>query len=103
MNYTRILICILIMSVTTYLIRMLPLTIFRKKIENNYINSFFAYVPYAVLSAMTFPEILYSSESMIACFLGLVTAVFLAVKDRSMLEVSLAACGVVFIAERILC
>ena len=81
---------------------MLPIAIFRKKIENNYINSFFAYVPYAVLGAMTFPEILYSSESMIACFIGLIVAVFLAVKNRSMLEVSLAACAVVFIAERII-
>ena len=62
MNYTRILICILIMAVVTYLPRMLPLTIFRKKIQNQFLKSFLAYVPYAVLAAMTFPEILSSSH-----------------------------------------
>jgi len=90
------------MALITYLIRMLPLTMFRKKIENNYINSFFAYIPYAVLGAMTFPEILYSSESMLAGFSGMITAVFLAFKNKSMLTVSLAACAVVFVVERII-
>ena len=56
MNYTRILICILIMALVTYLPRMLPLAIFRKKIENQFVKSFLAYVPYAVLAAMTFPQ-----------------------------------------------
>ena len=102
MNYTKILICIFVMAGITYLIRMLPITIFRKKIENNFINSFFSYVPYAVLGAMTFPEILYSTESMISAFFGMFTAILLAFKNKSMITVSLAACAVVFIVERII-
>lgn len=102
MNYVRILICIFVMAIITYLIRMLPITIFRKKIENNFINSFFSYVPYTVLGAMTFPEILYSTESMIAALFGMLTAIFLAFKNKSMIVVSLAACAVVFIVERII-
>ena len=51
---------------------------------------------------MTFPEVLYSSESMIAAFFGMVTAVILAFKNKSMIVVSLAACAVVFLVERII-
>ena len=101
MNYPKLLICIAVMAIITYLIRMLPLTLFKKKIENEFINSFFSYVPYAVLGAMTFPEILYSTESMIAAFFGMITAIILAFKNMSMITVSLFACGVVFIVERI--
>ena len=89
------------MAGITYLIRMLPLTLFKKKIENNFINSFFAYIPYAVLAAMTFPEILYSPESMVAAFFGMITAVILAFKNMSMITVSLLSCAVVFIVEKI--
>ena len=66
MNYLKVLSCIGVMALITYLIRMLPLTLFKKNIENNFINSFFSYVPYAVLGAMTFPDILYSTGSMIS-------------------------------------
>ena len=59
MNYTRILIGVAIMALVTYIPRMLPLAIFRKKIKSRFIRSFLAYVPYAVLAAMTFPEILF--------------------------------------------
>ena len=45
------------MAVVTYLIRMLPMAIFRKKIKNRFIQSFLSYVPYSVLAAMTFPAI----------------------------------------------
>ena len=64
MDYTRILISIFIMAALTYIIRMVPMVFFKKKIKNIYIKSFLDYVPYAVLGAMTFPEILYSTSSM---------------------------------------
>ena len=62
MNYTYVLLSILIMALVTYLPRMLPLVLFRKTIENQFIKSFLAYVPYAVLGAMTFPSILFSTS-----------------------------------------
>lgn len=49
---------ILVMAAVTYLIRMLPLTLIRRKITNRTLRSFLYYVPYATLSAMTFPAIL---------------------------------------------
>ena len=49
---------ILVMAGVTYLIRMLPLALFKKEITSPYIKSFLYYVPYACLAAMTFPAIL---------------------------------------------
>ena len=49
MNYPRILIATFIMALVTYLIRAIPLLLFRKKIKNIYVQSFLYYVPYAVL------------------------------------------------------
>lgn len=52
---------LLVMAGVTYLIRMLPLTIFRKEIKSTFIKSFLHYVPFAVLGAMTIPDVLYST------------------------------------------
>lgn len=43
----NIYIYIITMAVVTYLIRMVPLVAFRKKIENRFVNSFLYYVPYS--------------------------------------------------------
>ena len=50
---------IAIMFAVTYLIRVLPLTLIRKKIKNKTIRSFLFYVPYVTLAVMTFPAIIY--------------------------------------------
>lgn len=44
---TNIYIYIAVMAIVTYLIRMLPLTLIRKKITNKFIRDFLYYVPYA--------------------------------------------------------
>lgn len=93
---------IIIMSVVTYLIRMLPLTLIKKEIKNRFLQSFLYYVPYATLAAMTFPAILSATSSRWSAFAGFLTAVVLAYKEKSLLTVALAACGVVFIWETIL-
>ena len=62
MNYGMVLAATAVMAVVTYLPRMLPLAVFQRKIENKFIRSFLTYVPYAVLSAMTFPAILYATS-----------------------------------------
>ena len=49
---------ILVMALTTYLIRALPLVLFRKPIQSRFVRSFLHYVPVACLTAMTFPAIL---------------------------------------------
>ena len=65
------------MAVTTYLIRMLPLTIFRKPIRSRFLKSFLHYVPYACLTAMTFPAILTSTDTLAGGVAALVVAVVL--------------------------
>ena len=93
---------ILAMAVTTYLIRMLPLTVFRKPIRSRFVKSFLHYVPYACLTAMTFPAIIYDTTYIFSGIGALLVAVFLAYRGKSLLTVSLASCGAVFICERIL-
>ena len=73
-NLTYFLISVTIMALVTYLPRMLPLVIFRKKINNRYVRSFLNYVPYAVLAAMTFPAIFSATSSPLSALAGLIVA-----------------------------
>lgn len=74
---------IAVMALVTYLIRLLPLTLIRRRITNKYIRSFLYYVPYATLSAMTFPAILSSTGSTFSAALGFAAALFLASAARA--------------------
>lgn len=91
-----------VMALVTYLIRVIPLTVFRKKIENRYIRSFLHYVPYTCLTAMTFPAILYATASVISALAGVAAAAVFAFRDRSLVMVAAAACLAVFVTEQIL-
>ena len=72
----RVLLSVAIMAVVTYIIRVLPLAIFKKKIQNRFIRSFLAYVPYAVLAAMTFPAILFSTAETVTFLVEQITRIF---------------------------
>ena len=93
---------ILVMAVVTYLIRMLPLAIWRKEITSPFIKSFLFYVPYTCLAAMTFPAILNAAGSIISSAVGFAVALYLSYKEKSLIKVALFACIAVFIVERIL-
>jgi len=82
---------ILVMAGVTYLIRMIPFTLFRKKIRSRFFRSFLYYIPYAVLSAMTIPAIFYSTGSMTTSVVGTVVAVTLAYFRCPLIVVALAA------------
>lgn len=90
------------MAGVTYIIRMLPLVLAKKEIDNLYIKSFLYYVPYACLAAMTFPAIIYSTASWISALAGFAVAIIAAYKEKSLLAVALLACATVFIVERLL-
>ena len=90
------------MALTTYLIRVLPLTIFRKPIRSRFLRSFLHYVPYCCLTAMTFPAILSSTASIISGAAALVAAFILAYRGKSLLTVSVAASVAVMVTEWIL-
>ena len=93
---------ILTMALTTYLIRVLPLAVFRKPIKSRFVKSFLHYVPYACLTAMTFPAILSSTAAVISGAAALVIAVVLAYRGKSLLTVSLAASAAVMLTDWIL-
>lgn len=90
------------MAVTTYLIRVLPLTIFRKPIKSRFLRSFLHYVPYACLTAMTFPAILTSTASIISGAAALIVAVILAYRGKSLIVVALSSSVAVLLTEWIL-
>lgn len=93
---------ILVMAVVTYLIRMLPLTVFQKKIKNRYAQSFLYYIPYACLMAMTFPAIFYATQSPWSALVGVLVAIILAIRKKSLAVVALFACLAVFVMDFIL-
>ena len=94
---------VLVMAVTTYLIRALPLTLFKKPIRSRFLRSFLHYVPTACLTAMTFPAILYSTDHMISGAAGLAVGILLAFRKKSLIVVAVASCVTVFLVEQLMC
>ena len=97
MSTPYILMGIAVMAITTYLIRVMPMVIFRKKITNVWIRSFLYYVPYAVLAAMTFPAVFQSTGSALSAVAGCVVAVVLAYFNKGLLTVAVAASAMAFL------
>lgn len=87
-----ILLLILTMALTTYVIRMIPFVVFKKKINSTFIKSLLYYIPYAVLSAMTFPYILYSTGNIYAAAVATAIAFIAAIFKASLIVVALIAC-----------
>ena len=90
------------MALTTYLVRMLPLTLLRKPIRSRFIRSFLHYVPYACLTAMTFPSILTSTSTLVSGIAALVVAVVLAYRKKPLIVVAVASSAAVLITEAVL-
>ena len=91
---TNLLVAILLvltMALVTYLIRMIPFVFFRKKIKSRFIKSLLYYIPYAVLSAMTFPAIFYSTGNLITATVGTSVAIVAALCKRSLVVVAIVA------------
>ena len=102
MTWPTYLLYLAVMAGVTYLIRMLPLTVFRREIKSVFVKSFLHYVPYAVLAAMTIPGILTSTGDVRTALAGLVVAVVMAWRGRSLLTVAIGACVAVAAAQGIL-
>ena len=96
------LLLVLIMAVVTYLIRMIPFVFFRKKITNKFVNSLLYYVPYAVLSAMTFPSIFYATGNVYTAIIGTVVALIASISKRSLVVVALCSVVAVLIGQLII-
>lgn len=88
-----------VMALTTYAVRALPFTAFAGKIKSRFFKSFLYYVPYAVLTAMTLPAILYSTGNIVSAAAGLAIAVVLSIMEKDLMTVALFSCIGVYIAE----
>lgn len=86
-----------VMALVTYLIRMVPYVAFRKKITNRFVSSFLYYIPYAVLGAMTFPAIFFSTASLIPAVCGCIAALILAWFEKGLLTVAVCASAAAFV------
>ena len=93
---------VLVMAVTTYLIRALPLTLLKKPIRSRFLRSFLHYVPTACLTAMTFPAILTATDHVLSGAAGLLVGVLLALKNKSLIVVAVASCAAVFIVDQLM-
>ena len=102
MSWSAFLPYVAVMALVTYLIRMLPLTAFRRPIRSRFVQSFLTYIPFAVLGAMTFPEVLYSTGDLRTAAAGVAVAVVLAWRGKGLLTVALAACAAVAAAQALL-
>lgn len=99
----KIYLYVLVMAVTTYLIRAIPLTLLKKPIRSRFLRSFLHYVPAACLTAMTFPAILTATDHVVSGAAGLVVGVLLALKNKSLIIVAVASCATVFLVEQLMC
>ena len=102
MQWSKFLIYLLVAAGTTYLIRMLPLVLIKKKITNRFLVSFLYYIPYAVLSVMTIPAVFYATSSKLSALLGTLVGVVAAYFGQSLLKVACLSTLVVFLTEYII-
>ena len=97
-NNLKMILLVLTMAGVTFVIRAIPLTFFRKQIKNKYIRSVLYYIPYAVLSAMTFPYIFYSTGNVYKALIGTIVALVASLTKRSLIVVAILSCLAVLIA-----
>ena len=91
-----------IMAGVTYLVRMIPLVFIRRKIKNRFIRSFLHYIPFAVLTVMTFPAVFYSTGYLASAIIGTAVAVLLAALNRSLITVAAGASLAVLLSELVI-
>ena len=91
-----------VMAGVTYLVRMLPLVLVKKKIQNRFLLSFLYYIPYAVLSVMTIPAIFYATDYRLSAVIGCAVALILSFMEQSLIKVAAAACAAAILTEAVL-
>ena len=95
----KLLLYIFSMALVTYLLRVLPLVLLRRKIESPFLNSLFTYLPYTILGAMTIPAIFYATGHIASAAVGFGAALLVSLKKDSLLITAIAACLAAYLAE----
>lgn len=102
MQTDKFIIYLVVMAGVTYLVRMIPMVLIKKKITNTFILSFLHYIPYTVLSVMTVPACFYATGNIVSAAVGFVVAVISAFFERSLIQVALFSCIGVLVTETVL-
>ena len=87
------------MTITVFLVRVLPLTLIRKPIKNKFIRDFLYYVPYVTLAVMTFPAIIDVTDNPLAGLIALIIGGYAAYKDLGLFKVTIICCLTVLLIE----
>lgn len=90
------------MAAVSYAIRVLPVTLIKKQIENQFIQSFLYYVPYVTLAVMTFPSIINATGSIYSGLAAFIVGVVTAWRGFDLFKVAVACCSTVFLLELII-
>lgn len=89
---------IAVMAAVSYTIRVLPLTLIRKPIKNQFIQSFLYYVPYVTLAVMTFPAIIHATQTPISGLVALIAVSRRMARCRTV-SATVICCVLVFVIE----
>jgi branched-subunit amino acid transport protein len=95
----RILLAVFLMAIVTYIPRVLPMAFVKKRIKSKFLRSFLFYVPFAVLGAMTFPSILYSTGNLYSALTGMIVALVLAFLGKGLLTVAISSVLAVYLFQ----
>lgn len=101
LTFGKFLIYLSVMVGVTYLLRLIPMLFFRKKITNRFIRSVLYYIPYSVLAVMTVPAIFYVSDHIISGILATAVAIMLAYFGKSLITVAAGSALTVLLIELI--
>lgn len=88
-----------VMALTTYAIRVTPMAIFHRKLENRWFKDFMFYIPFCVLAAMTFPDVIYSTKSLSSGVVATVVALIMSWRKRDLLTVAIGAVAAAVLVE----
>lgn len=99
MNTILFFIYLAIMAGVTYLIRAIPFVLCKGEVKNVFVRSFLTYVPYAVLGAMTFPAIIFSTNGLTSAIAGTIVALVLAFAEKGLLTVAVGASAAAFLVK----
>ena len=99
---SNIMIYILVSALVSFGVRVLPLTLIRKKIENRFLRSFLYYVPYVTLAVMTFPAIIEAAQEPVAGIVALAVGIVLSWLGAGLFPVAVCCCISVFAVQYIL-
>ena len=102
MNSQKLILLAFTMGAVMLSIKLLPMLFLKGRIKNKFLSSFLAYIPYAVLTSMTFPEVFHHTSCFTSALIGALAAVILAYFGQSLVVVTLSSTAVVFIVEQIM-